>query len=314
VKLNSQGVIDVTIENTKYSNDMPNTKLDILETFLPKDLRNANKFKHQMHEKIRAAHATENNQQNATNRISQMMRADHIVSEDYRPVHYSSGAVSITPSTTYDLPAVNNRGSKNSNRPNLWGQSGVDGVNDSIIAREERNNMQTFMDDLARSLKEHQDAEAKKQQDEREIILKLKVVNTLFNQKVTFEDALIAAAKRAALDPSERDSEVEKERQMEEFKQQQVAEQDAIMDAITRSMELQATNNLVFKTEDFLVESDDSDDEVSCNNMTMHILFDVALYLFFYLYLSSTKKGSMSLHLPKAASTTSATSVNFEND
>jgi hypothetical protein len=269
----------VMIEKTKYSNDMPNTKLDILETFLPKDLRNANKFKHQMHEKIRAAYATENyNQQNATNRVSQMMHTDRIVSDDYRPVHYSSGAVSITPSTTYDLPAVTSN--RTHNRPNnLWGQSSVEGTSDSIIAREERNNMQNFMDDLARSLKEHQDAEARKQQEEREIILKLKVVNTLFNQKVSFEDALIAAAKRAALDPNERDNEEEKERRMEEYKQQQVAEQDAIMDAITRSMELQATNNLVFKTEDFLAESDDSDDDVSCHNVGCFYLLFVWLNL-----------------------------------
>eukprot|EP01034_Spumella_vulgaris_P029789 gene29789-36889_t len=184
-----------------------------------------------------------------------MMHKDRIVSDDYHPVHYSSGAISLTPST-YELPAVSGGGANNrmNNRPNLWQGD------DSVIAREERNNMQTFMDDLARSLKEHQEVEAKKQQEEREIILKLKVVNTLFNAKVTFTDALIAAAKRASSNSTE-PTEAEKERANEERKQHHMDEQNAIMDAITRSMELEQTNSIIFKTEDFIGESDESDDD-----------------------------------------------------
>lgn len=246
---------------------VPNTKLDILEAFLPRDLRNPHKFKAHMHNRIRASALAE--EQHKVNHVSRLLQREQFHPHGYKPVHHSSGGLSVdsyptnedldsladsqftadsipgdlpppvgqrqlskrfsdSPPSAQDLDTFkmdspyegpsNKRtlqslrhpvagaaatatgagatGGYNNDRrrSSLWVAEGP--KRELLIDREQRLTMNHFMADLERSLKQHQEEEDLKQQMERETILKLKTINTLFDKNYSLAGALIATAQR----------------------------------------------------------------------------------------------------------------------
>lgn len=203
--------------NLDEEKNAPLTRLDILEAYLPKNLRQ----EAQRNRKLRVRGEAKKDvvfnilSGNAgrpylyTNPQSggpvSIDSGQTMTVRSYNPAHDPSGAVSaqnssLTPPDGSELAPVRTYSRGRQPRRTLWSSD----IQQSIIEREELIKKELREAEERRSLEISRMLEERQRAEEHELRLKVKVINTLFNKKVKFRDAKMAAIAERILELKEK--------------------------------------------------------------------------------------------------------------
>lgn len=190
------------------------TKLKVLENYLPRELRSSFKsHAMQQHQHIKSKLKSK-----LSRSLTSGLHADNLrLLESYVPRHNSSGAMSVSNLLDNDTETtdeygepyteessaevdelqdklgrngnITSRGERRQAKGILWGTDPTE----TVLAREERERQrraEVLSAKLEEDHKRYLSEEEKRREEEKAQILKLKVMNTLFNKNITYENGM----------------------------------------------------------------------------------------------------------------------------
>jgi len=200
---------DIQLEILPSPKELPKTKLDLLEAYLPKSLRNDHSAARQ---RLKLEHETEQQRvysllkgEVETNGGFGGLSGGNSVASSYNAVHYSSGDWSVAHNTQVMVKAESPSMSRASGfgianlpvsdpQPERFNTLWETPTQYGMVTREKMKEAAQIAEDIAHSTEVLSAIDEQKARLERKTLMKVKLMNTMFANKIKLRDALRATA------------------------------------------------------------------------------------------------------------------------